>query len=284
MNKELLDIFYQSVEILKQDPRILGAWQFGSVSKNSSDDYSDVDPVFLVKQEYFEQVDRELPELFKKICPRIHLWWPESYNGSAIKNYALLLEGKEGELHQYDLTIVRESGLDSGMAYIFSKDCREEHIIFDKDGIVKNTVVKRNLDRESHSVPGILNGANIRYQIEMYWLFAFIAVKYFKRENIFKLIYARDTMRSVHLSILKMLIGKGDWSWWAESMTTNLDAEKQTEMLSYFGAPTVDGLKRDFKKALSVFSKDAGELCKQEGLTYPKELEETLLRYIDIQI
>lgn len=273
-----MEVLQQSIEVLKQDPRILGAWHFGSAAKNSSDDYSDVDPVFLVKKEFFEQVDQELPEIFKKICPGIHLWWPESYNGSAIKNYAILFEGKE--LHQYDLTIVKESCLDSGMAYIFSKDCREEHIIFDKDDMIKNNVVKRNLQEKAGAADAALNGSNISCQIEMYWLFAFITVKYFMRKNIFKIIYARDTMRSVHLSILQRLIGKGNWSWWPESITVNLDAEKQAEMLSYFGAPSIDGMKQDFMISLSNFSKDAGELCRREGLVYPEELENTLLKYV----
>lgn len=274
MNKDLRTIFDKSMELFEKDPRILSAWHYGSIARGISDEYSDVDPVILVKKDFFEQVDEQLPAMFQRICPKIHLWWPESFNDHTIRNYAILLES--GQLCQYDLTIVRESCLDSGMAGLFSKDIQRENIIFDKYNTLEDRIVTDT--KEKADTPA--NLSFIKNQIEMYWLFAFISTKYFMRGDIFKIIYARDIMRSVHLAVLKLLSNKGDWSWWPESINKNLEPQKQAELLSYFGAPTLTELKRNFMLMLNAFSKDAQELCRREKTDYPGSLEAVILKHI----
>lgn len=95
MNKGLKEIFDKSIEIFQNDSRIIGAWHFGSIAKKVDDEFSDVDPVFLVKREYFNEIDKELKDIFKKVCPEIHLYWAEGLNDNTIKNYALLLESSD---------------------------------------------------------------------------------------------------------------------------------------------------------------------------------------------
>ncbi len=53
MNKTLEQIFARSVELLKEDSRCLGGWHFGSVSRHMEDEFSDVDPVFLIGDAIF---------------------------------------------------------------------------------------------------------------------------------------------------------------------------------------------------------------------------------------
>ncbi len=277
MNKALKEIFDRTIEVFQNDPRIIGAWHFGSIAKNSEDIYSDVDPVFLVKEESFSEVDEELKGIFINICPDIHLWWAEGFNDDSIKNYAILLEF--GDIYQYDLTIIKESNVYEGMANVFLSGCKKEDIIFDKNNAVENKILKFRSQVKTAETK--IDHSYVKSEIEKYWLFVFISVKYFMREDVFKLIYARDEMWEVHLKILRMFIKKGDWSWWPESINKNLDKAKKQEMLSYFGAPVISTMKEDFKMQMDVFSKDARLICDSNGIRYPYELEDLIINYVN---
>lgn len=277
MNTGLKEIFDRSIEVFQNDPRILGAWHFGSIAKKGDDDYSDVDPVFLVKKEKFNEVDKELTDIFNKICSKIHLCLAEGFNDNTIKNYAILLESND--IYQYDFTIVKEGSLGSGMANVFFSGCKKENIIFDKNNVVENSIIQFN----SQQIVGKtkIDHSYVKSEIEKYWLFVFISMKYFMREDVFKVIYARDEMRGVHLNILRMAINKGDWSWWPESINKNLDKAKKDDMLSYFGAPIISTMKDDFRKQIAAFSKDAKLFCTANGIEYLNNLEVSILGYVN---
>lgn len=275
MNQELKQIFDQSMAVLKKDPRVLGAWHFGSLAKNCADQFSDVDPVLLIKSDYFEEIDQELPRIFARFCPKIHLWLGEDFNDSSIKNYAILIE-TEG-LHQYDLTIVKESKVGEGMAEVFSKGCKKENIIFDKDKIVETT-----LDMLAQGITcEVPNPEQLRRLVEKYWLYAYIFVKYFLRKDLFKMLYLREEMRNVHFSLFKISGQYGLWEWWPESISKTLGAQQQAEILAYFAAPEVMHLGKNFKKMLDLFSKEAKAICQKEKIPYAQSLEDKVLQYIE---
>lgn len=271
MHCGLNEVFEKTVELFENDPRILAGWIFGSAGRNEEDEYSDVDPVFLVSDRDFEQVDRELTGIFRKICPNIALWWPESYNGSDIRNYAVLLQDRD-DLFQYDMTLIRESDTPTGISQMFFKGCREENILFDKTGALK--------ERFSKNLPQAYTTDRIVREIEKYWLFVFISVKYIRRSDVFKTIYARNELMQAHLKVLQMAAREGDWSWWPRSIGKNLDKNKQRDMLLYFGAPDMKSLSNGLLKQMKFFSEDAKKVCVENGTSYPQQLEEAIRRYV----
>lgn len=56
------------------DYRVLGALNFGSVGRSHEDELSDVDPLFLVRDEDFAAVHADLRSIFDSLCPPICLW------------------------------------------------------------------------------------------------------------------------------------------------------------------------------------------------------------------
>ena len=53
MNEHLRHVYERTIEIYRADERILAAWEYGSIGKGTADQYSDVDPVFVVRDEDF---------------------------------------------------------------------------------------------------------------------------------------------------------------------------------------------------------------------------------------
>jgi hypothetical protein len=79
MNKKLKEAFDKTVSCFMDDPRVVAAYHSGSIGTHREDEFSDVDPVFLIKTEEFITFDRELPQLFEKILAKPILWWPERW-------------------------------------------------------------------------------------------------------------------------------------------------------------------------------------------------------------
>ncbi len=275
MNEALRSILHETVEVFRNDPRVIGAWHFGSVARGSEDDYSDVDPVLLVTDDAFDQFDRGLPEVFQRIGPRIQLWWPESFNDNNIRNYAVLLDA-DG-LCQYDITIVRESGLSYGLCRAFLRGCKPEGIIFDKTGLVKKVL----LESGAESAPEGNTAKELLREIDKYWLFIYISVKYFKRADVFMALYARNELMFTHLNVLRMTIQEGDWSWWPKSITENLGSAQKERMLSYFGPPAIATMIGDMRKQIAGFVEEARAACRVRGAEYPWQLEKRITEYVD---
>ena len=61
MHKDLEMAFQEVVRLLKEDTRCKGGWHYGSVSRGTTDIYSDYDPVFLVADKDFEQFSKDVP-------------------------------------------------------------------------------------------------------------------------------------------------------------------------------------------------------------------------------
>ena len=101
MKPKLKEAFDKTVAYFKNDPRVVAAYHSGSVGTHREDEYSDVDPVFVIKPEDFLSFDRELPQLFEKIVAKPILWWPERWiwvpgygqNINNTRNYAIFYYG-----------------------------------------------------------------------------------------------------------------------------------------------------------------------------------------------
>ena len=104
MNERLRPVYERTVDVLHADPRVVAAFMTGSVGTSREDAYSDVDPMFLVKAEWFEELDRDLPAAFSQVGVEPFLWWPERINCETLRNYAVLFN-VDGSPVQYDITI-----------------------------------------------------------------------------------------------------------------------------------------------------------------------------------
>ena len=95
MNQELSRIFDGFMGQMQAEPGILGAWNFGSAMHGLSDEYSDVDIVFLVEKNSFEKTEQRVPVLLDALCDQVLLCWEEEFNSECIVNNGYLL--KKGE-------------------------------------------------------------------------------------------------------------------------------------------------------------------------------------------
>ena len=85
MNKALSEIVNNFAEIMKNTSGVLGAWDFGSVSRGMSDEYSDADIVFLADGDKFVELVKELEANIARVCEKVLICWEESFNGDPIK-------------------------------------------------------------------------------------------------------------------------------------------------------------------------------------------------------
>ncbi|MCL5994743.1 MAG: nucleotidyltransferase domain-containing protein [Chloroflexi bacterium] len=206
MNAHLKDIYEKTIDIYRDDPRVIGAWEFGSLGKGTGDEYSDVDPVFVVRDEAFDQVDSELRTLFEGFSSKIALWWPEGFNSADIKNYAILFSAAgqpAGDLLQYDMTIAKESSVTSGFGKVLLTRSGNIEVLFDKTGLLES--VRKTNPPEPYSPEKLV------WDIERYWVYVYIHTKYLKRADTFKLLYAQNTLFQNHLDILRALYPDGYW-------------------------------------------------------------------------
>ena len=104
MKPGLRGVLARTVELLRADERVVAAYNTGSVGTEREDDYSDVDPMFVVRAAEFEGLDRDLKGVFAAAGVTPILWWPERGNCDTLRNYAIMFE-HEGELLQYDINI-----------------------------------------------------------------------------------------------------------------------------------------------------------------------------------
>ena len=224
MHPTLKAVYDSTVKQFHDDPRIVAAWEFGSIGKGTADELSDVDPIFVVQDEHFDAVDRELRPLMERFGYRIALWWPEAFNSPGLKNYAILFEADE--LLQYDMMIVKVSAMQTGFGYQILTSGTGQ-ILFDKTGLLQSLL-------DAHE-PAAYTPEKLVRQIERYWVYVYIHVKYLRRGDLFKLLYGQQTLFQNHLDILRSLHPDADWSWWPWSVKNVLSPRKQDELLVYFG-------------------------------------------------
>lgn len=272
MNNILENIFEKSVELLKQDSRVLGGWHFGSVARKQDDEYSDVDPVFLIEDENFNEFDLQIPELFKQITDECILIWPEEFNSGSLKNYAVLLKSENGEIFQYDFTIINKAKAHKPFCKIFYQECSVNNIIFDKNGDVASLFAS-NTNENVFRI-------DIQHKINKYWLFCFLTVKYYKRGNIFHLQSTIQELFHTHVNLLLSRCNKPIYGSFPNQIKNNLSQDKQAELINYFCKGELSDIKETLLVVMDIFSKDAVALCEENGLEYDYSLENAVKTYI----
>ena len=270
MNPTLSHAFHQTVSLFKQDPRVIAAYHSGSVGTEREDEYSDVDPVFVIEPQHFESFDHELQNLLEPALGKAILWWTERWiwepegrkNPVNPRNYAIFFE-MEGQLLQYDINI-RATPAKNRIRV------QSGQLIFDKAGI---------LEVFSSGTPPTLDLKRLAWTIEMYWIYVYIHTKYLKRRDIFKLLYAQQELFHEHLDVLRFLQPNIDRAWWP-LMADQVEKDAQKRLLIYFGANDVDSIARVLPEQVRQFSHDAREACEKWKVEYPDSFERAVLGYL----
>jgi predicted nucleotidyltransferase len=268
MNKTLIKVFEKSLDIMKTDNRCVGGWHFGSIARGLEDELSDVDPVFLIKEDYFEEFADSIPQMFKEICDEVILIWPEEFNSHVIKNFGILFV-KNKEILQYDIFLINTAYTNEYMSKIHYAGCTEEDILFDKHGEVKYLL--ENQEDESIAERDILQ------LIDKYWFHCNMMIKYYRREDIYKLMKNLQIIFSTHFELLLSKYQKTNWGGWDSLIKHNIPQEKQIELLQYFCSGNLLEINKALYKVTNLFSQDAHRICKDKGFDYPQEIEQNIM-------
>lgn len=270
MNRALKDAFDKTVSLFERDSRVVAAYHSGSVGTDREDEFSDVDPVFLIKPEEFMEFDKQLPLLFEQEVAKPILWWPErwvwrpgaSENINIPRNYAIFFE-VDGKLLQYDINIMAAPGKGSIKV-------SQGQFIFDKADFLEII--------SEHPLPA-LDEKKLVWTIQMYWIYVYIHVKYLKRRDLFKLLYAQQELFHEHLGVLQYLGTSTAQGWWP-LMVKEVDESKRGNLLKYFGQADVDSIARALQDQILLFSNDARQACAKWRMEYPEEFEAYVIEYL----
>jgi len=268
MNPKLKQAFDKTVSIFKNDPRVIAAYHSGSVGTDREDEFSDVDPVFLIKAEEFASFDNELKPLFEREIAKTVLWWPERWiwafelsgNINIPRNYAIFFE-VDNELIQYDINIM------IAPKNYQIKVTKDQHI-FDKANALEITTER--------PLPS-LDKRRLSWNIEMYWIYVYIHTKYIRRRDLFKLLYAQQELFHEHLEVLRFLGSNTDENWWP---LVAKKVEEREHLLEYYNKPDVDSITKSLTEQIRVFSSDARQACTRWQLEYPEEFEALVIKHL----
>ena len=270
MNPVLKNVFDKTVCLFESDPRVVAAYHSGSVGTDKEDEFSDVDPVFLVKPEEFMEFDRQLPLLFEQEIAKPILWWPErwvwipgaSENINIPRNYAIFFE-MDGKLLQYDINIMAAPQKER-------IEVSKSQFIFDKAKFLEIT---------SEGPLPVLDEKKLVWTIQMYWIYVYIHVKYIRRRDLFKLLYAQQELFYEHLGVLQHLGQDTSQGWWPR-MASKVDESKRENLLKYFGQADVDSIARILRKQILLFSDDARQACDKWRMEYPEDFEAYVIEHL----
>lgn len=266
MNDILTHAFNQLSEIIKEDKRCLGGWHFGSVSRGMDDEYSDVDPVFVIDGKYFEEFDNELPQLFERICDKVLLYWAENFNNDEIRNYGFDIQIGE-KIYQFDIFLLNSMKTESWSFKIHSTGIKKENIIFDRNGIIAEIV--------KNAPTGEIPYRNVTRIIDTYWHYIHMITKYFIRQDYFKILHNVRILMDAHA---ELLLAEYDCITWggSDSKLRFIPPQKQEHLKQYSMVNDLNSVKKSLKLSMNWFSMDAREICLSKGINYPITVEVAL--------
>ena len=224
MNKELLVISNDFIEIMRTTDWVLGAWTFGSAMHGGTDEYSDADIVFLVKGEFFKRAGESLNRLMSGVCDEVILCWEEGFNSGAVINNGYLLE-KNGRIFQFDIFLLNKELIDDFMCKIHYTDLSEKDIIFDKDGSVRAL---------AECCPhGELWRGDTDRLIRTYLYHFSMTAKYLLRKDYFKLNHVMRVLYDSHVSLLLTKYDRKKWGG-AENKLRFIPEDKKRHLMQYY--------------------------------------------------
>lgn len=271
MHKDLESAFNRVVEMLIHDPRCKGGWHYGSLSRGEGDLYSDYDPVFLVADTDFEAFAGDVPKLLAAASDELLIFWGEDFNDAHFKNYCSVIR-LGSQLHQFDFFIMNADYPEAWMCRQHCKGCTSENIIFDRSGEVAAL-----LDAGYHTDHSLTDPIRA---MDTYWLHAEMLIKYFKRQDLFKIIKNRDILFHAHVDLLLSRYDTLEWGAWENKVKLCVPEEKQEHLKVYFTNAEIPDLEEATKRGMALFKQDAAEICQTEGIAYPDSIADQIIAYI----
>ncbi len=272
MHQDLVEVFEKVIAILKGDCRCKGGWHYGSISRGEQDMYSDYAPVFLVSDKDFKGFSEDVPKILNSVCDELLIFWGESFNDDYFKNYCSVMRVGEN-LHQFDFFIINADYPDTWMCRQHCKGCTVENIIYDRTGETKAFLEKGY--RTDNYIPDIVRA------IDTYWFHAEMLIKYFKRNDIFKLITNIDVLFHAHVDLLLGRYDTLDWGAWESKVKYCVPEELQEHLKLYFTNADTESLEAAIRKAMIVFQQDATEICREKKVPYNLTIGSQVIDYFN---
>jgi predicted nucleotidyltransferase len=265
MHQVLLDSLERLRQRLEHDDRCLGMFLSGSMANGSADEWSDVDVVAVLRDEQYAELKAEFRAICAADCGPILVWLPEGERDESV-NFAFLFE-VEDRVHLYDFSIFSANALRQA-AWL-----RPDHILFDKDGSLAAAA-----GREVHATATFLPDT-LRHQINNYWVYLYLNGKYYKRRDVYKMLYVQGVIFQTHLKVLHAFYPQAEWNWWARDIH-QLPAAQQDELLVYFSAASPDAIAQALSREMDLFSWDAQVACQRWQVAYPMEIEQGVRKHL----
>lgn len=275
---EILNALNQEfIQIMQEEPGVLGAWEFGSGMHHTRDEYSDIDIVFLVEQTDYVRVDHNLRNILQRICDDVILFWAEDFNGESIKNYDCLLE-RNGTLCQYDIFLLNNAKIRDDICQIHYADLQKENIFFDKTGAV-SSLIGTLPPGKSLQITGLPQECEvIERLIDTYWLHIYMTVKYFFRKDYFKLEGVLRILMDTHTSLLLALYDKTTWGGTANKLHY-LPEEKQNHLKKYYCDEDFKKTKDNLFQSMHWFMQDIEETGNAAAVRRCSETADKVIPY-----
>jgi hypothetical protein len=269
MDPRIVEIFKSATAKFEAMDQILAAWYFGSIARGLSDEYSDFDPVYLVRAQYFAECESWIHPVFEGLCESIVLVRPEDFNCEALKTFGLLLK-QGGELFQFDVFFMNDGRLDNPFARFHYQGLGSRNVIFDKTGRVAGL-----LDQEASGIsfdPGAVRGkapdilASYVFHLQM-------SGKYFRRADILKLQTVRQRLFYEHARLL--LLTRPPVGWGSpETQLRLLFPIKELDVLSgYILGGNISEMTRGVIHGMEAFFPLARSIYNNDGTAYPDTVE-----------
>ncbi|MCH5286020.1 MAG: hypothetical protein J1E43_01240 [Christensenellaceae bacterium] len=267
MIQELLTIHERVVRRMQSQPEVLGAWYFGSASRQQTDEHSDLDVVFLIAGERFADVAANVTSWLETCCDRVVLCWPEGFNGDSIVNNGYLLE-LGGKLVVYDVFLLNSERLDDGICRVHYADLQRENIIFDRNGSV--AALAANAPSNS------LWQDDAQRLIDTYWYHAHLSAKYLVRRDFFKLEAVLRTMMDAHASLLLTALDRLPWGGSANKLN-HLPASYQQHLKRYGCTEDFSLMRESILQSMRWFDSDAQALAEGAAASHEQSISTAIL-------
>lgn len=255
MNQELSRIFDGFMGQMQAEPGILGAWNFGSAMHGLSDEYSDVDIVFLVEKNSFEKTEQRVPVLLAALCDQVLLCWEEEFNSECMVNNGYLL--KKGEqVFQFDVFLLNQAHLDDFMCRIHYTNLQGKDVVWDPYGEVHKLC--RN------SPQGQYWDSDLNRLCRTYWYHVHMSAKYLRRRDSFKLRGVMQTLFETHQSLLLTAYDQIRWGGPANK-SAFLPKEKQEHLKRYGCSVDFFQNREQLWQSIHWFLQDFEEICGRKG-------------------
>lgn len=242
------------IGVMKKEPGVCGAWEFGSGMHGNKDKYSDIDIVFLVAPDEFQSLDGKLKSLVSQVCDTVHIFWGEDFNNDKIKNYGCILE-RDDKLVQYDIFLLNQGEIRDPMCQLHYRELKKENIFFDTEGEVAKLI---------DSVPmGEKWSADLERLIETYWLHMYMCIKYICRKDYFKLQGVVRILQDTHASLLLCKYDNITWGGTANKLNY-INTFSEEHLKEYYCSRDIEGCRINLEKSMKWFIEDVGEVCSPE--------------------